>query len=218
MRDAKNLITSAMAAPVRPVAEAPRQIDPATVEVVNKLFFELQAIFPAWRQAWPDDKALAAAKRSWVRAFVAAGINRIEQIRYGLAQCRLSGSDFAPSVGRFIEWCTPTPELLGLPAVRDAYREACRIAHPSASADGVHPAVYHAATEVGFWELANLSEQQSRKLFERVYGAVVQMVLNGQPLREVPKALPERVSVSTPEVGRSALAGLRDALAGGPGA
>ncbi len=214
MRETRDLISSAMSAPAQAAPKAARKLDPATVDVVNDLFIELQAIFPAWRRAWPDDKSLAAAKRSWVRAFVASGIDRIEQIRFGLAQCRVSGSDFAPSVGRFIEWCAPTPEQLGLPATRDAYREACRIAHPTASADGVHAAVYHAATEVGFWELANLPEQKSYKLFERVYGAVVQMVLGGKPLREVPKALPPSVSVCTPEVGRAALAGLRSSLGG----
>ena len=99
--------------PIPVAATLPRQADPATVEVVNRLFVELQAIFPAWRQAWPDDKALAAAKRSWIKGFAAAGITSLEQIRFGLEQCRLYGGDFIPSVGKFIAWCRPTPESLG---------------------------------------------------------------------------------------------------------
>lgn len=195
-----------------PAAALPRQIDPATTEVVNRLFLELQAIFPAWRQAWPNDRALAAAKRSWIKGFAAAGITSLEQIRYGLEQCRLSGGDFAPSVGKFIQWCRPTPELLGLPSANAAYREACRIAHPAADRTGIHPAVYHAACETGFFELASLPEEKSRRLFERAYELTVQMVLNGQPLREIPKALPEKVSVSNPAAGRAALAALRQLL------
>lgn len=195
-----------------PAAALPRQIDPATTEVVNRLFLELQAIFPAWRQAWPNDRALAAAKRSWIKGFAAAGITSLEQIRYGLEQCRLSGGDFAPSVGKFIQWCRPTPELLGLPSANAAYREACRIAHPAADRTGIHPAVYHAACETGFFELASLPEEKSRRLFDRAYELTVQMVLNGQPLREIPKALPEKVSVSNPAAGRAALAALRQML------
>ena len=37
-----------------------KQLDSGTTEVVNALFKELQAIFPAWKQAWPDDEALKA--------------------------------------------------------------------------------------------------------------------------------------------------------------
>ncbi|GAB3484315.1 replication protein P [Azotobacter salinestris] len=191
---------------------APRQIDRGTASVVNALFCELQSVFPAWRQAWPDDKALESAKKTWIKGFMAAGINTLEQIRFGIEQCRRSGSDFAPSVGKFIAWCQPTPEMLGLPNADRAYREACANAHPAASRDWSHPAVHHAACETGFYELASLPEERSRKLFERNYAATVRMVLAGEPLREIPKALPERVSICTPEVGRSALAGLRNAL------
>lgn len=213
MKSMKDLIPGAVGSNAYvPAAAVPRKIDNATVEVVNRLFLELQAIFPAWRQAWPDDKALAAAKRSWIKGFAAAGINSLEQIRYGLEQCRLSGCDFAPSVGKFIQWCRPTPELLGLPSADAAYRAACRIAHPAADRSGVHPAVYHAACETGFYELASLPEEKSRRLFERAYELTVQMVLNGQPLREIPKALPEKVSVSNPAAGRAALAALRQML------
>lgn len=187
----------------------PRSVDPATADVVNKLFAELQSIFPAWKQAWPTEQALNAAKRTWIKGFMRAGLTSLEQIRYGIDRCRESGADFAPSVGKFIEWCQPTPEMLGLPDVRRAYREACRIAHPAADRSSVQPAVYHAACETGFYELANLPEDKSRKLFERNYAATVRMVLAGEVLREIPKALPASVSVCTPEVGRAALAALR---------
>lgn len=212
MRQAKEIIPGAAARLPSVMIKSPRQIDPATAEVVNRLFAELQCIFPAWRQAWPDNKALAAAKRSWIKGFAAAGINTLEQIRFGLGQCRQSGSDFAPSIGRFIQWCKPTPELLGLPSADAAYREACRKVHPAFTGNWSHQAVYHAACQTGFYELDNLPEERSRKLFDRNYGATVEMVMAGEPLREIPKALPASVSTCTPEVGRNALAGLREAL------
>lgn len=58
----------------------PKTLPPGTIDVVNALFKELQAIFPAWKQAWPDDDALKAAKRSWTKAFIVEGINQLEQI------------------------------------------------------------------------------------------------------------------------------------------
>lgn len=200
--------------PIPVAATLPRQVDPATVEVVNRLFVELQAIFPAWRQAWPDDKALAAAKRSWIKGFAAAGITSLEQIRFGLEQCRLYGGDFIPSVGKFIAWCRP-PESLGLPTPARAFREACANAHPAATARWSHEAVHHAACETGFHELRSLPEGKSRVLFERAYAVTVRMLLAGEPLREIPKALPASVSVSTPEVGKAALSALRRQVRGG---
>lgn len=211
MRNVKDLIPAATSgkrlAPAEPVQ--PRSIDQATAAVVNKLFAELQSIFPAWKQAWPTTEALDAAKKSWIKGFMAAGINTIEQIRFGIEQCRKSGGDFAPSVGRFIRWCEPTPEMMGLPGASKAYREACRIAHPAADRSDVHAAVYHAACETGLYELANLPEERSRKLFDRNYAITVRMVMTGEPLREIPLALPETVTVCTPEVGLAAIAALR---------
>ena len=191
------------------MAQPPRAIDQGTASVVNSLFAELQCIFPAWKQAWPDEDSLKAAKRSWIKGFMAAGINSLEQIRFGIQQCRRSGGDFAPSVGRFIKWCEPTPEMLGLPDAAKAYREACANAHPAAERNWSHPAVHHAACETGFYELANLPEERSHKLFERNYAITVRAVMTGEPLREIPLALPETVTVCTPEIGVAALAALR---------
>jgi len=217
MRNVKDLIPSATSGNHVALAEpvtAPRAIDQGTASVVNKLFVELQSIFPAWKQAWPNDEALTAAKKSWIKGFMAAGIDTIEQIRFGIEQCRKSGGDFAPSVGRFIRWCEPTPEMLGLPDAAKAYREACANAHPAAERNWSHPAVHHAACETGFYELTNMPEERSRKLFDRNYAITVRMVMTGEPLREIPLALPETVSVRTEEVGRSALDRLRSIVKG----
>lgn len=195
-----------------PTPEAqPRQLDPAAAKVINTLFRELQVIFTAWRQAWPDDEAVKVAKAAWTKAFMAAGINTIEQVRFGVEQCRQLDQDFMPSPGRFIKLCQPTPENLGLPSVSTAYREAVTNAHPSAGAAAAwsHPAVYHAACETGFYELSTLAADKSRGLFERNYQIAARAIIAGEPLRKMPLALPAEVSVSTPAVGQAALAALR---------
>lgn len=190
-------------------------IDPASAQVVNSLFRELKAIFPAWRNAWPTTDDEGAAKRSWVKAFTAAGLRSIEQIQYGVEQCRLSGRPFMPSVGEFIAWCTPTPEQLGCPSARNAYLQACQLAHPAADRSAAHPAVWHAAQEVGLYVLAQLPESRSWPAFERAYSLTLQMIARGEPLREIPKALPASVHVpASPDRARSALDEIRKKLKG----
>lgn len=215
MKSANQLTAPIMAGnlPAAAGGGEPPSIDNGSAKVVNALFRELQSCFPAWRQAWPTDDAMAAAKKTWIKGFAAAGITSIEQIKYGIEQCRLMPTDFMPSVGKFIELCKPTPEMLGLPSIEKAYNEACRKAHPSAAgAQWSHPAVYHAACESGFYNLNTLPMDASRKLFDRNYAITVRMVLEGKPLKAIPMALPESVTTRTPEVGRAALAALRGAL------
>ena len=171
--------------PVIPVTA--QQLPPGTAEVVNSLFKELQAIFPAWKQAWPTDEALAAAKRSWIKAFVAAGINTLEQIRYGLLNCRQFGGDFAPSVGKFIKWCQPTPEMLGIPSHDKAFREALENAHPSRAGSRTwsHPAVRHAALQCELHNLGDQISERASKLFDRAYDITIRMLVQGKPLEDI---------------------------------
>lgn len=152
-------------------------VDDQTGEVVERLFRQMQAIFPAHKQAWPDDKALASARRSWTKGFMAAGINSLEQIRYGIEQCRKSASPFAPSVGQFISWCTPGPEAFGLPAIADAWVEALMGLYS-------HEGVKIAAVETGLFDLRSAKQEDKslRQRFERSYQIVIRRAQAGQPL------------------------------------
>lgn len=202
-----------------PTAEVvPLKVDAGTVQVINALFRELMAIFPAWKQAWPDQAAIGAAKATWTKAFMAEGITKIEQIRFGIEQCRKLGSDFAPSVGKFIKLCQPTPEMLGIPPLAKAFREACRNAHPAMAgqADWSHQAVWHTAKECGFEPLNRLETSLALKLFERNYVITTRRMVDGLPLQAMPLALPAKAEGRrTPDVGKSALAEIRAMRAGG---
>lgn len=198
--------------------DEPTNIDEAAGRVVNALIKELKAIFPAWRQAWPDDNDLKAYKRSMTKGFIAERITNIEQIRFGVEACRQLPSDFVPSVGRFIAMCRPGPELLGLPSEDEAYAEAARNAYPSGgSVVWSHPAVAHAAREVGLYNLSTMPLKASRMLFCRAYEIVCRRVANGEPLRPILVGLPESVEGRrTPEVGKAALDKLRGVVRGEP--
>lgn len=168
------------AAPYQAPAQTGTQlgvVDDATGEVVERLFRQLQAIFPAHKQAWPDDKAKAAAMRNWTMGFMAAGIRTLEQIRYGIEQCRKSGSPFAPSVGQFIGWCTPGPEAFGLPASADAWMEALMAVYS-------HEGVTIAAIATGLFDLRSAKQEDKglRQRFDHNYTIVIRRAQAGQPL------------------------------------
>lgn len=168
------------AAPYQAPAQTGTQlgvVDDATGEVVERLFRQLQAIFPAHKQAWPDDKAKAAAMRNWTMGFMAAGIRTLEQIRFGIEQCRKSGSPFAPSVGQFIGWCTPGPEAFGLPASADAWMEALMGLYS-------HEGVKIAAIATGLFDLRSAKQEDKglRQRFDHNYTIVIRRAQAGQPL------------------------------------
>jgi len=199
------------------VPAAPAALGDEAVRVVNLLFERLCAIKPAYRQAWPDDKALGKAKREWVRAFMAAGITTVEQLRFGLEACRADPSDFVPGPGKFIEWCTPAPERMGLPSLDKAYQQALRISHPASIGceHWDHAAVYHATLACTRTALLSLPADRSRSKFERAYRDIQNRLLRGEVLAPAPpneqKAIPR---IADPAVGRAALAGLRAAMGG----
>lgn len=171
--------------PVIPVTA--KQLPPGTTEVVNALFKELQAIFPAWKQAWPDDDALKAAKRSWIKSFVAAGINTLEQIRFGIQKCRVLGTDFAPSSGKFIKLCQPTPEEMGIPPLARALAEALENFHPSRAGSRAwsHQAIRHAALQCEAHNLGYMEPERAEKVFARAYDITIRMLVAGEPLGDI---------------------------------
>lgn len=168
-------VVAALSAPERGAVE----------ELINKLFREIRNARPAWRQAWGSKEALESAKVTWVLALVEGQVRDWDrQIEHGLRRLRAEPSDFVPSPGKFVEWCRPTPESLGLPPAERAYQEACRNAHPSARGDArwSHPVIYHAAIDVGLDVLMQLSGVDTWKLFDRSYSVMVRRAMDGQAL------------------------------------
>jgi hypothetical protein len=159
--------------PAVPVIE----VDQQTAEIVNVVFNKLQGIFPAWRQAWPDDNALYNAKREWIAGFIQGGINSDEQLAFGFQQARKSNSPFMPNVGQFIEWCKPSAEAMGLPSIQQAWDEALRGSY-------THKAVKVAAEATSTFDLhtATYADKALFQRFERNYAIVMRRAQTGQPL------------------------------------
>ena len=80
-------------------------IDTNTMEVVDKLFNDLIAVFPAFKQAWPTTDVMDTAKRIWTLAFMMEGFNDLEAIKRGIVEYSLLKNPFIPTAGQFIEMC-----------------------------------------------------------------------------------------------------------------
>jgi hypothetical protein len=160
---------------VEPVQASP--VSPQTTEVVNSLFRSLRGIFPAWRQAWPSTEALAAAKEEWIKGFADEGIRSLEQIEFGIQNCRKTKKPFAPSVGEFIAMCKASPEDFGMPTPADAWVEALIGTYS-------HEAVHLAAKATGLFDLraAKQEDKGLRQRFDRNYEVILRRAQAGQPL------------------------------------
>ena len=91
------------------------EINEKAKKVIDQIFKQLASIFPAWRSTWKDKKDLNDAKLEWTKALYENNINTAAQIRQGIKNARRHNSDFIPSPGKFVFWCSPTPENRGWP-------------------------------------------------------------------------------------------------------
>lgn len=207
--------------PLKPADAVIRGLDDdgrkAIETLVNKLFREIRGARSGWRQAWPDTKALDEARVSWLKTFLENGISDWDnQVAYGMQQLRAEPSDWVPSPGKFVTWCQPTPEVLGLPSLAAAYAEALSKSHPAmaAAARWTCPEVYHAAARAGFSALQALPRSEGMALLEEHYRKIRRDKARGVQLPPVPVAAIPVQPHRTPEVGRAALDALRSKLKG----
>jgi len=98
-------------------------IDEFAKSIIDRVFDNLAIVFPAWQYNWKTEDQIDGAKREWTKAFIENNICTMEQISHGFAKARKSETNFLPSCGVFISWCTPTPEDLGYPGEAQALEQ-----------------------------------------------------------------------------------------------
>jgi hypothetical protein len=166
-----------------------------TAHIVNLLFQELKASFPAFRQAWPTDEDFNRAKLTWVRAFADAKINTIEQLRHGIKKCRLSTSPFAPSVGQFIQWCSPSAEDFNLWTKEQAYSLVfvyMRGEKIEGLSEDQKLILQHVIQETDAFFLKSNTMSKTMPVFFRNYEIAVRDFLNGK-LKPIARAIENKV-------------------------
>ncbi len=216
---ASNVVTQQREGQVSPEQRQQPEINEEAALIVNDIFRALQAAFPAWRAAFPDDAALRASKASWVKGLIDAGINDLHQVARGVRRARQTESDFFPSVGKFIAWCQLSPDELGMPNADQAWMEACQHSHHVLGHEWSHPGVYEAGRRTGWFEVRNGTA--TCKAFTDNYQVVMAEVAKGaefeMPAPDSTKLEHHRNGrrVQTEEskiAGRAALASLRASM------
>lgn len=146
---------------------------------------------------YPTESEVSVAANIWAIGLIEARL-KPNQIKHGLLKS-VTDSKYCPDLPSFIALCKPSAEDMGFPALADAYDEACRNAHPARiDRRWSHPAILHAAEQVGGYELRNLSKDISKPLFAEAYQRTMNAVLNGETLPEIPKALEDLTSKPKP--------------------
>ena len=182
MKDLSNLVNN-----YKPITEHKQSpvIDDFAKSIIDRVFDNLAIIFPAWKHNWKSDdpnqpdKVLKMAKREWTKAFVENDISTLEQISCGFAKARRAETDFLPSCGKFISWCTPDAEDLGYPSEQKAmrscvaYRANVKLGLPSTA----RPLIIELCKRVDWWLVNSANSQATQakadKHFKEVYIALI---------------------------------------------
>ena len=170
MKDLSNLVNT-----YKPLTEHKENIviDEFAKSIIDRVFNNLAIIFPAWKHNWKSDdtsdpdKVLRSAKREWTKAFVENNICTMEQIKFGFAKSRKSESDFLPSCGKFISWCTPSAEDLGYPSEQQALRDCIKHRNNQKMFNPlpiyIRPVIVELCKRVDWWMINTASNQQQIK-------------------------------------------------------
>lgn len=182
-------------------------------EFINWLFFEIQSILPAFKQAWPTKGEYDGAKRNWILALCESNLKTMNQIKSGLKKLRAQNSPFVPTCGQFIELCKSSAQELGLPMIEKAYTEACKASHPQGEKKFSHKVVESAFVNVGSYNLRTYPKSVSYPMFEHAYELSCRAFMEGGELNAIPKAIEEKIDDTlTKSIGVSALEWLKKHL------
>lgn len=172
-------------------------IDQRVAAATEEVFAAFGRFFASRWKATHEDPL---ARQAWAAGFVAAKLSPAA-IRRGLAKAAMW--KFPPTLGEFVELCEqPAPSLADAVAAAGAWSRGSLVEWP-------HPAVAHAAHQVGSFRLRHLADADLSRAFDRAYREALQRHRAGEMLTipelrllEPPKRAPKQPT----ETGRQALA------------
>ena len=89
-----------------------------TAEILNELFNQLRATFPASMANFRTQEELNEFRRQWLLAFGENGITDLAQVAAGMRVARRQEKPFLPSPGQFVAWCRSEVAIAaGLPDI-----------------------------------------------------------------------------------------------------
>ncbi len=166
----------------------------------------MQAIFPAWRQAFSTDAEAAEMRRQWALGLVEAGITDSDVIKAGLAKARRSKSPFIPSVGQFVAWCGEAArERIGFPTVESVLAQITQYSHGMKFPPNdpkfwpvIHPVAYWIYQHVDKYAVAHARQDEALRLVRIVYDEAVERAVQGLDFPPPPKLIPEDIGAGAP--------------------
>lgn len=182
-------------------------LSPAIAELVNQLFTFFYSICRGFDKQYHDPKRLNMEKTQWMKAFQDEKILSREQIEHAIKRTRRESPIYTPTIGQFLDWCTPSNDALGIPSLDCAYGEACKNSHPSSDKVWSHKLVQHAWRLTGSYMLSTSARSVSYPVFQRNYEIAVRDWKAGKAIEEInpPLALEMSHGVQTAESRRKAI-------------
>ena len=178
------------------------KIPPVVKSIVDSLFDQLAFVFPACKYTWDTEEKIRGAKKEWVKAFFENEITTKEQIATGLRKARQMDSDFLPSCGKFVSWCTPSPEDMGWPSETEALKKCIEYRSNKKlfgdNAKYCRPMIIELCKGVDWWLMSNVSSQNERKKADIHFGQCYMSLLNSgyiEPLENNHERLPTQETV-----------------------
>lgn len=172
------------------------------LEALRRLWDRMAAIYGhAWTSAYGLAPAGACADE-WALAI--GSMDRAQATR-AIERCRISGDRFPPTPSLFREWG------LGIPSF-----EAVRAELLSRDSSQLSPFAVAVARRMDLWAWRHADADRADRMLREAYAATRDALMRGEPLpeRALEIAAPvEAPRISTPEVGRAALASI-DAMLG----
>ena len=172
--------------------DQPQTIEsPETIDAITQIFALFRVNYHnQYYSAFNDIELLNQAKRLWLGS-----------LRHYPVDCLLHAarqiieqSEYLPTLHKMIEACDQQTGETGLPTARNAYLEACLASHPKAQYAWSHPAVYHAGSKTGWYDLENQPEYISWPNFKVNYEDYKRRALQGEPM-----PIPETVALTAPD-------------------
>ncbi len=189
MKDIKNLVSPSNVnramentAPQPPSLQQKQAITEQTIVFVNRVMKTILANSPAWSISLKGTGSIDDYRQQLVKAFLENHITQMVQVELGLKRIRKEPTNFLPSVGQFINWCSPTPEAIGCPDIDEAYREACYYRYSKKTLS--HPCIAYALNKISMFDLSNKSEANTKPRFEKLYLKAVELFYYGNSLQE----------------------------------
>lgn len=164
-------------------------------QIIERLFDQLKAIFPKWREVWATDGEIGQAKKQWTRVLVRRQVADPQIIKLGLLKAEATGWVRPPSAGQFADWCFEVAmENAGIPPKDKAVREVARARHGSSvnRTEKLPPALYQMSRYVDWFRYNHATVEKAEKILEAAYDDLVEHWKSGKPFENPPVAIEKR--------------------------